>query len=192
MYGSLPKKVLFELQKKYKENLEFLKLEEDGVVKNSKLFDLRKRYFAKLDKVIDQVNDGPHFLRDKRIRLIVEDQLKKLDGELYDLIAYSVMSNHVHIIIDTSIQIDKLSQSESTSENYVQLDQIMKRIKGPTAVYCNRELNRSGQFWARESWDTYIRSERMFNNVISYILNNPVKAGLVRTWEEYEGNYFRD
>ena len=70
------------------------------------------------------------------------------------------------------------------------LDKIMKQIKGATAQYCNKFLKRSGQFWERESFDIYIRNEKMLNNVISYTLENPVKAGIVENWEDYSGNYF--
>jgi len=52
-------------------------------------------------------------------------------------------------------------------------------------------ITRSGQFWERESYDIYIRNEKMLNNVISYILENPVKAGLVQNWEDYPGNYLK-
>jgi len=37
----------------------------------------------------------------------------------------------------------------------------MKRIKGPSAWYANKHLNRPGQFWDRESYDIYIRNEKM-------------------------------
>ena len=30
----------------------------------------------------------------------------------------------------------------------------------------------------------------MLNNVISYTLNNPMKAGIVENWEDFRGNYF--
>ena len=28
-----------------------------------------------------------------------------------------------------------------------------------------------------------------FNRIVAYILNNPVKAGFVRDWQEWPGNY---
>ena len=31
----------------------------------------------------------------------------------------------------------------------------------------------------------------MLNNVISYILENPVKAKLVEKWDDFPGNYLR-
>jgi len=44
----------------------------------------------------------------------------------------------------------------------------------------NRALGRSGPFWRDDDWDTYIRNERHFESTVSYIENNPVKAGLVK------------
>ncbi|MGB4958746.1 MAG: hypothetical protein WBO36_04670 [Saprospiraceae bacterium] len=65
----------------------------------------------------------------------------------------------------------------------------MKNIKGPSPWYSNRHLNRKGQFWERESFDIYIRNDKMLDNVLSYILENPVKAGLVSKWEDFPSNY---
>lgn len=74
---------------------------------------------------------------------------------------------------------------------YQPLDIIMKKIKGPSAWYSNKYLNKHGQFWERESFDIYIRNEKMFNNVITYILENPVKAKIVEKWDDFPGNYWR-
>lgn len=65
----------------------------------------------------------------------------------------------------------------------------MKSIKGPSAWYANKYLDRKGQFWERESYDIHIRNEKMLNNVINYTLENPLKAGLVINWEDFSGNY---
>ena len=42
----------------------------------------------------------------------------------------------------------------------------------------NKLLGRTGRFWAREPFDRYIRNERHFLNALTYIEDNPVKAGL--------------
>ncbi len=101
------------------------------------------------------------------------------------------MSNHIHILIDTQLQLNTEYKDKQLDLNYIPLETIMKRIKGPTAIYSNRKLGRSGQFWARESYDIYIRNEKMMDNVIGYILDNPVKAGLVDDWRLYPGNYYK-
>ena len=100
------------------------------------------------------------------------------------------MSNHVHLLIHTSLQLPQdWDGYDHSLTSYQALDKIMKRIKGPTAVYANRILGRSGQFWQKESFDRFIRNHREFNNVIRYILNNPVKARMVVNWSAFKHTY---
>ena len=61
----------------------------------------------------------------------------------------------------------------------------------PGAVYANRALERSGKFWQKESFDHYVRDKKEFWRILNYILNNPVKAGLVEKWEDYPFTYLK-
>ena len=69
------------------------------------------------------------------------------------------------------------------------LSVVLQNIKKFTAVQSNKLLSRSGKFWAEESFDTIIRNEKHFYNTIYYIINNPVKAGLVNNWWEWKWTY---
>ncbi|MBP6002438.1 MAG: hypothetical protein KA746_03280 [Pyrinomonadaceae bacterium] len=46
-------------------------------------------------------------------------------------------------------------------------------------------MDRKGQFWAKEYFDRYIRDQRHFASTIKYIEQNPVKARLCRTPDEW-------
>lgn len=191
LYDSIPKSTLLHLKTKYEIEFNLCNQIEDSTKKNSKLFELRKKYLIEYDKILDSISNGPDYLKETSIMNIVKSQLHRHDGHLYDLIAYCIMSNHVHLLIDTSIQFNESLNEEELLNRYSPLDKIMKRIKGATAQYSNKMLSRSGPFWERESYDIFIRNEYMLNNVVSYILLNPVKARLVSTWEEYPGNYLK-
>ena len=143
------------------------------------------------DHLLHEIKSGPMYMDDPQIMKIVKTEIERFDNDLYQLLAYSVMANHVHILIDTSIQLEDIKDYDELEMNYKQLDQIMKRIKGPSAWYANKHLQRNGKFWERESYDIYIRNEKMLNNVITYILENPVKAKMVEHWEAYAGNYLK-
>ena len=82
------------------------------------------------------------------IAQIIVDKLKELDGEKYNLLAYCIMPNHVHILIDTSVQLSKKTSDLKPEDliNYYQLDKIMQLIKGSTAFTANRFLRRKGTF----------------------------------------------
>ena len=191
LFGSIPNNRLFEIRGKYEKKIALAKLISDSYQRNLEIFNLRKKFLIEYDAVLDTINSGPFYFKDKSIMDIVKNELHRFDPEFYDLIAYSVMSNHVHILIDTSIQLTDVNTEEDLMESYTSLDVIMKRIKGPSGKYANKLLGKEGRFWEKESYDMYIRNEKMLNNVISYILQNPVKAGMVDSWELYPGNFYK-
>ena len=71
------------------------------------------------------------------------------------------------------------------------LSAIMQSLKGYTARKINLPLGRSGTFWEEESYDHVVRDEAEFARIVSYVLNNPVKAGLVQDWQEWKWSYKR-
>ncbi len=192
LFGSLPRSIIKELKVEYEDKIQdIIKKDITSHQKNLEIFNLRKEYLVEYDSLLHKVNTGPIYLANDNIRAILQKQLHRFDNILYDLICYSIMSNHVHILINTSIQLEAINDDTELEMNYKPLDVIMKKIKGPSAWYSNKELNKNGQFWERESFDIYIRNEIMYSNVISYILNNPIKANMVKNWEEFPGNYLK-
>ncbi len=132
---------------------------------------LGKRFLL-LDRELDKAAHGPTWLKDVRIAKVVVDALHHGAEplQLYRLSAYVVMSNHVHILIWPK----KL------------LPEITRAIKGFTAREANRILGRTGEkFWQDESFDHAVRSEDGFYRIVRYIEQNPVKAGLVESAENW-------
>jgi len=119
---------------------------------------------ADRDAFLD-AGEGNCWLRDPAIAGIVQDALLHFDGERYGLIAWTVMPNHVHVLIEPI-------GAHTTGD-------IVGSWKRFSARMANRQLGRSGAFWQDDYWDTYIRNERHLESTIAYIENNPVKAGLV-------------
>ncbi len=191
LQGSLPKEKMFLLKKAFLQSEKGMRMEQliremDATGQSNSSF------FQLYDSLLESTMEGAHHLKNPAMAKLVQKELHRFDGELYDLICYCIMSNHVHILIDTSIQIpDNFEVVNWESLEFEPLQTIMKRIKGPTAIYANRLLESSGRFWQKESYDRYIRDQREYDNVVAYILNNPVKAGLVKTWEEYPFTYMK-
>jgi putative DNA methylase len=129
--------------------------------------DLRKRIEQYLDS-----GYGSCALRDRRIANLLRETLLKWNGERYELIAWVIMPNHVHILI------------RLLGKNL--LSAIMHSIKSYTAHESNKILARTGRFWSVESFDRYIRNADHFRNTIRYIENDPVKAGLCKAPEGWE------
>jgi REP element-mobilizing transposase RayT len=124
------------------------------------------------DEQLDQARYGPIWLQDSRVASVVVNAL--LYGEdirrFYELHAWVVMPNHVHAILQPR-------GAMST---------IMRWLKGRTGRAANRILGRTKTpFWQDESFDHWVRSAEEFQDLIEYVENNPVKAGLVGAKERW-------
>ena len=116
-----------------------LKLEKDA--------DLRARIETHLDN-----GCGACYLRDARIAELVENAMLHFDGKRYGLIAWVVMPNHVHAMIET--------------RSGFPLTDVMHSWKSYTAKEANKILRRSGLFWESEYFDRYVRSQTHFGFAI--------------------------
>ncbi len=156
-----------------------------------------------LRKQIEEWLDAGHgscVLVQPEIAHCIIDTWKRFANERYDLIAWVVMPNHVHVLIRTyeGASLAKIVQSWKSFTG--------KRIKAIMDEESDREGTRragarrsqvwrsqvwrsqawrSQSVWMREYWDRYIRDWRHYHKVIDYIHNNPVKAGLVKKPEDW-------
>lgn len=129
---------------------------------------------VKLRNRIARYEDAGHgacWLRDERIAALVENALFHFDGQRYRLLAWCVMPNHVHVLIETFPGHP--------------LYNVVHSWKSFTSLAGNQLLGRHGTFWARDYYDRYIRNDEHMAQAIHYIEQNPVKAGLVQTAEAW-------
>jgi putative transposase len=187
--GSLPQEVVQRLKHEREERERYLSGESNLQKRHELLLEYRKEYFEKFDSLLDGAETGPTWLAQDSIAQIVVDAMLKRDRNDYDLVAYTVMPNHVHLIISTEDLGRGSSRQRIVAETSV--ERVCRLLKGATAYACNRALNRSGQFWQHESYDHLIRSDEELERTIRYVLNNPVKAGLVATWQQWRWNYVK-
>ncbi len=138
-------------------------------LKNGEVTDagVRKR----IEMYLDQ-NYGERWLSDARIATLFQNSILHLDGKKYRLIAWVIMPNHVHILIETL-------PGYSVAE-------IMQTLKSFTSHEANKILERKGSFWFKEYFDRYIRNARHYNATVRYIEENPVKARLCKRPEDWE------
>ena len=72
------------------------------------------------------------------------------------------------------------------------LPQMMKSINAFSGRECNKVLGLSGDFWQHESYDRLVRNGTELTNIIRYVLNNPIKAGLCEKWEDWKFSYVKE
>lgn len=186
--NSLPLQVIEELKAQREREGEIIRANFNGAQQREELYNLDKKYFGHFDSWLDRcVESSPRWLAEERIARIVADELHNLDGQRYDLVAYCLMSNHGHLVINTA-GYGFQPLHEGPTEPYPLAD-TLKRLKGRSARFCNQALGRSGAFWHHESYDHVVRDEREYERIVQYVLNNPVKAGLAEKWEEWKFSF---
>jgi REP element-mobilizing transposase RayT len=181
--GSIPREVLVRWSREYLELERILATLEQPEIDERKN-EFTRRRFRELDDCLDRAETGPHWLKDDRIAQLVVDGLRYLDDRVYRLDAFCVMSNHVHAVFAPLLL--------STENNeYHSLSVIMHSLKRHTAREANRLLKRTGTFWEHESYDHYVRDQAEWERIVNYVINNPVKAGLIENWSKWPYSYRR-
>ncbi len=125
--------------------------------------ELQRLYSDRVESYLDS-GHGQCVLRDSRIAEIVANAMKHFDGQRYDLIAWAVMPNHVHVVF-RPFDGEKLSD-------------ILHSWKSYTANEANKLLGQTSDFWQPEYYDHLIRDEKDYFYQVNYVVTNPTKAGM--------------
>ncbi len=163
--NSIPQKMIKEIHETYSKN------EKDKLayLKFSRMID-------KYENALSSGEYGIDYLKNVKVALACKNTLHYPDGKDYELICYSIMPNHIHLIFEL------LKGNKGISK-------IMQSIKRLSALESNKILNRSGSFWHAESYDRQIRDDVELYYFIKYVLLNPVKSGYVKNWYDWENTY---
>jgi len=94
-----------------------------------------------------------------------------------------VMPDHVHLILTPLID-------ERRKETF-SLIEIMRGIKGAAGRRINQQMRRDGAVWQEESFDHVLRCSEGLDAKVEYVLQNPVRRGLVADWREYPWTWRR-
>lgn len=128
--------------------------------------------FVAMDRQLDSATTGPRWPLDERVAQCVVDAL--LYGEhqlgLYQLRAWVLMANHVHLLIYPRAELPKIT----------------KAVKNFSARQANAILGLTGHpFWQDESYDHWVRSPGELQKIVRYIEHNPVAAGQAEAPENW-------
>ncbi|WP_213876593.1 transposase [Pseudomonas sp. dw_358] len=91
------------------------------------------------------------------------------DGEVQSL-CWVVMPDHIHWLM--TLRAGSLSS-------------VVGRMKSRSTLWVNRQMGHEGQIWQRGFHDRALRREEDLQAVARYVVNNPVRAGLVKSVREY-------
>jgi putative transposase len=128
--------------------------------------------FVAFDRQLDRAASGPIWLKNAQVAGCVSEVL--IAGmsrwRFYELLAWVVMANHVHVLLRPQIELSKA----------------LMNVKSGSARAANVVLGRTGEvFWQDESFDHWVRNDRERRSIIRHIEGNPVNAGLVDEAEKW-------
>ena len=177
-----------------KEAVERLEFELKALPAEKQTIERRRR----LERLLDAGFGSRVLLRPEAARIIIETWLR-FDQERYRLLAFVVMPNHCHVLIECldSCPLWKIVNSwKSYTARWINANVLGQKEDKKTTedsrpggrrsqeenVRAGRRPSqgRSQAFWQRDYWDRFIRDERHFDATKMYIESNPVAAGLVK------------
>jgi len=136
--------------------------------------------FYHYDSLLDKLKPAGIDLSKNTYRAILSYSLFFDNKIKYDLYAFCIMTNHVHIVIKPLIK---------DADKHYSITEIMRTLKSTTAHKINTVRNSKGKVWMTESYDHIVKDEKELINILNYVINNPVKSGMIERWEDWEGTY---
>jgi putative transposase len=109
-----------------------------------------------------------HFRNERWARLFL-DTLYRYRNSAYQLHEFVIMPDHIHILITPLTNLEKAVQF----------------IKGGFSYRAKKDLGWNGEVWQKGFSDHRIRDARDYSEHIQYIRQNPVRARLCGTAEEF-------
>jgi REP element-mobilizing transposase RayT len=158
----------------------------DSVIRDFKMqYDqVQTKYTKAYDDLLHMQSKPVVNLANEANRAILFDTLSFWEGKKLKNYAFCIMSNHVHWVF-------RLLDKDGLG-NTINLQDILPSVMRFSATAINRVTGFKGSLWGNESLDTTIRDDEHLYNAIKYTLNNPVGAGLVRDWSDWDGTRLFD
>jgi putative transposase len=98
---------------------------------------------------------------------VLRSLANKLNVPVY---GFCFMPDHVHLVLGASTGCDIITF-------VAQFKNLAQRAAWQHGVH--------GRIWQQSFWDHFLRNEEQLENVVRYVLNNPVRAGMSLTWQDY-------
>jgi putative transposase len=109
-------------------------------------------------------------------RQVVLECCQYFDNQRYQLYAVVIMPDHVHLLIEPLLK---------DETEFWTIGSILHSIKSYSAKQIPNVMLHIGKVWQDGRYDEMMRNEQEFINKWEYIRQNPVKAGLSNTPDEY-------
>ena len=172
--NAIPNETMVLLKREFDQKMEQYKISGKNENQRNRI---KKVFFSRFDSLLDKYINGPNWLVEDDIAKLVMDRLWENHGDLLDLICYTIMPNHIHLLCEYNFP--------GIENIQVQWDDFLAELKNDIAKQANKVLMHDYKFWNNVNYNHQVNDENEMINIISYIVENPVKAGLVEYWKDW-------
>jgi REP element-mobilizing transposase RayT len=132
----------------------------------------RITYEGAIHHVMNRGYDGlPIFKRDREKGMLLKLLEKNAEKCKVSLLAYCIMDNHYHMIIQNSTG---------------KMPDFFRRVNGEFANFYRKRYGGRGYVFQDRYKSTLVQDDAYLLIVIAYVLNNPVRVGIADNFLEYE------
>ena len=107
--------------------------------------------------------------------LLIDVLRSKVAAGKFELHEFVIMPNHLHLLMTLPVDMT--------------IEKAMQLIKGGFSYRLKKECGYQGEVWQGGFSEVRINDEQSFMQHREYIVQNPVKAGLADTAEQYPYSY---
>lgn len=127
-------------------------------------------------------HDKQHFFSNFKVANIIKDEIGHRMINETKLFCYSIMPDHLHMLLSLTENYTKKGADKSVGKRTLQ--NWVSAYKRYTSRIAN-QLFEIKPLWQKNFYDHIVRNEESLIKVAEYIVNSPVRKGMVSEWEEY-------
>jgi len=191
--GSIPMARLEQLHNELENNKKPIRAIKNFAERRESNLKLQRWFFKEYESLLHYGNWGPQWLTNDAVAEIVKDSFHWGEGDRYQLFAFTIMPNHAHLVLRPLFpdgeSAEQTPPKRPNDKGDYFLSNLLQSIKKYSGREANKVLGRDGKFWQHESYDHLIRDGDELIRCMEYTLNNPIKAGLAKSRENYKWNY---
>lgn len=128
-------------------------------------------------RIFEYVEDYKGFFTILRQARNTDTEGKELESPNFELFAYCLMDNHVHLLIAT---------------NMLTISDVVKRISSSYARFFNYRYSRVGHLFQDRFRSEPCKDKDYLFTLLKYIHRNPIKAGICLKPEDYPHSSYRE
>lgn len=169
--GSLAVDSLPALREEYESALKEAADQQHG---DCRIRRLKRVYFSKIDSLLDNGQEGPQWLKKYELAKYAVSSLEELKKKGMSSVSYTILPNHIHLLYEADPN---------------KADLLIDVFKKGLAGKIREATGYDGNVWLTGNFSHKIDDQKEMIQLISYILENPVKAGLVDYWKDWPWTY---